>query len=329
MRFNLTSRKATILSIAFAAFLVVGAVAGPGLAADIDSETTDTTTQSALQAGDTVEDYDGTEQSDMALAVSATSTDPAVKIIDPDSGLTVHTFSADDLNQTDAVDTGSDGNADVWYFNATASQVNDAFQKVPITSGENQSVTVRIIDNATLDEQNQTMTNETVYLDGVTGRAVFPGTADSLSLATDGFQVLGFNLSVDENAEFEQDNVAINGSGSTIAVNVFDGEGADRFASAPDSADASSAGDWVWTTQLWVNEQPHRVFYEEAPDSMEDSDTYGVYLPSEDEVMVNVGDFYDGEDSVDVRVKGNDAYGTITRLMNFGAANALGSLSPI
>ena len=57
MRFSTPSRKATILSIALAAFLVVGAVASPGLAADIDSETTDTSTQSRLQAGDTVEDY--------------------------------------------------------------------------------------------------------------------------------------------------------------------------------------------------------------------------------------------------------------------------------
>ena len=328
MRFTLTSRKATILSIAFAAFLVVGAVAGPGLAADIDSETSDTSTQSALQAGDTVEDYNGSAQPDMGLAVSATSDNPEVQVIDPDTGIPVQTWSADDLNQTDAVDTGSDGNPDVWYFNATADEVNSAFQKVPITSGENQSVTIRIIDNASVDESSQTMTNETVYLDGVTGRAVFPGTSESLALATDGWQIAGFNLSVDKNAEFEQDSVAINGSGSTIAVNVFDDVGADRFATAPDSAGASSAGDWVWTTQLWVNENPHRVFYEEAPDSVEDSDTYGVYLPSEDEVMVNVGDSYDDEDSVDVRVKGNDAYGTITRLMNFGAANALGSLSP-
>jgi hypothetical protein len=314
--------KRSIGSIVLVVALVLSALTAGSMAATVDTETTVTATQSELTTGTTIVDYAGEPLANGDVEANVTSTDPAFRVIDGETGMVVDTFSGTDLNQTGSVDTGTDGNADAWYYRTN---VSEAFQKVPINAGENKTVAIKIVDDRTLDEANETYTWLNVTVDGVADRAIFAGTDDALTFDQDGWSVLGFDLSVDDNVEWEQTDVGVNGSGSTVSLRVTNATGADRFAT---SADGLSSGDWIWTSQLWINETPHKVYYESAPDDVDSSATYGVYDPTDDTVTAHLGDDYDGESYVDMRVVGNDAYDTLTRFQHFGVTNALGSLWP-
>ena len=311
-------------SIALVAVLITSFMGG-GMAAIIDQETSVTGTQSQLTSSSTVADYAGGPIANGSIEANVTSTDPAFRVIDAETGMTIDTLKGDDLNQTGSLDTGTDGNADAWYYRTN---VSDAFSMVPINSGENKTVAVRIVDNHTLDDQNETGTWLNVTVEGVNGRAVFAGMDSNLDLFRDeGYSIFGYSLFDNSRTTFEQSNVGINGTGSMVELDVWNDSAAEDFST---SATDMSSGDWIWTTQLWIEDtNAHKVYYEEAPDDVDNDTTYGVYKPSMNAVDVNVGEEYSDMDAVDVRIIGNQAYGLSERFNNFGWQNALGALNPL
>jgi hypothetical protein len=309
-------------SIALAALVVLSGLAvvatGGGLAATIDTETTDTSTQSDLTDSTVITDYNGSDPGYAFEASVQTQNDSEFRVLA--DGVVIETWGPTDLNQTGAIDTGSDGNADTWYYRASSSEVNSALQKVPIMSGENATVTFRAVDNATLSAENETYADANVTVDNVDGRIIFRGSAGAMTLEdAGGFEVFGLSiLDTSPIAELSEDNVAINGSGTTMTLSLTE-EGdntsiAERFSNPIDSA---SSGDVV-PMQLWVNNIPHQVYYESAPSDVDNSTTYGIFKPDSNEVTANIGDEYDGEDSVDVRFVGGQDFSLWTKAMNLG-----------
>lgn len=315
--FDTDSSIARIGVLATVALLLVsGAVMA---APTVDTETTDTTETSDLRDGDTVADFNASDTDQIrTLSFSVTSSmEPGVKAVDPDTGLTIRSWTND--SEAITYDTSASG-THYYDFNVNESALNN----MPIASGQNKTVTLRLIGNTSADDPQTT--NVTVYLDGVPGRTVrYVGAdAESLSLGTDGFSVAGFNFSVDPNAEIDSSSVAINGSDSTVTYHLADSEAADRF----DEAVASEAesGDWLLTQQLFIDSTAYKVYYQEAPDDVADGATYGVYKPGASDVVVHTGDDFADADSIDVRMVGNNAYGILTRIQAFGLEGLTGGV---
>lgn len=303
--------KRSVGSIALVAVLMLTAITAGGMAATL-------TSQSEVTGSTTVDNYDGSPLANGTVEGNVSSTDPAFRVIDAETDTVVETLKGDDLNQT------TDGGSYYHY----EGNVSDAFEQVPINAGESKTFAVEIVDNYTLDDANETSTFANVTVNGSTNRAVFAGTESNLDIVSDeGTEFFGFSLwGAEDMTTFEEDDVGINGSGSTVELDVWDDNASEDFAT---SAEDKSSGDWIWTTQLWIeDESAHKVYYESAPDDVDSDDTYGVYNPTTDSVDVNVGEQYEDDDNVDIRIVGNDAFSISERFNNFGIQNALGAFNP-
>lgn len=321
-----------VKSIGFALLVVFSAIGmvatAPAMAASVDSETTTTTTTSELTDGATVTKFNGSDTDQIAtLQASYATTKPEIQIIDPATGATIETFT----NASNPDYFTSTGGTGPYYFNTTFNESD--FGNVPMASGVNKSVTVRMIDNSSLaDPGSADMANITVYLENVDGRTILRGSAAAMDLESVGAGPFTLDLGVfgtKDIATYEESDVGVNGSGSTVTLDLTSEAGstntsvADRFSDGV--SDSASSGDWILSQQLFVNDEPQKVFYEEAPDSVDSTDTYGVYKPSSDEIVTNIGDEYDSN-SVDVRVIGNNAYGLTTRVLDFGVSGLTASI---
>lgn len=110
-------------------------------------------------------------------------------------------------------------------------------------------------------------------------------------------------------SEIDDDDVTVDGDKTTVYYKLANGTIHDPFDDA--TTDASSE-DWLIAQQLYVDGVPTKVFYDEAPDSVDDEDTYGVYNSDDEVVEINLGDEHSDADDVDVKLVGNNRYGPQT-----------------
>lgn len=291
---NLSNRKTAVLA---ALVMLVAAAAGGAAAAGVDNETTNTPPTSEVTDGTTITSFNASAQQNSTLTITVSSTNPAVRAINPATNNTVVTWlnTSTTMNQTYA-----DAANNTYYYNLTI-QHSD-LQYMPINSGQNKSVTLQIVDNETLDDKNETVHNITVYLDGVPGRTVKRVTSDDagedgpLTLGSNGYQPLGFSIGVDEYATYDAEDVPINGTNSTITVKYVNESTISRL-------DTTTEGlsDAAWASGVMVKADGtwYKTYVNSVPDSANTSRSYAIVDPSSNTVTFHAGDGFDGETQVD------------------------------
>jgi len=279
-----------------AVFMAIALAAGGALAAapTIDTETTNTTTTSDVTDGDTMAvGFDASADNHTWIEASSMTENGSMELIDPDSGAVVYDNSTPDA--TDA----TNGH---YAFNVT----HDELDNIPVESGANETYTLRLYNDTSVD--NPDTTNITVYIEGVEGRSVVYANeqtlGDNFDLDTDGFEIETLDLAVFDNefADTTAENVAINGSNSTVTVHYANSSAADRLDT---SVGDLAAGDWDKSTIVKVNDNAVKAYVNEAPDDVNESATYAVVDTSDNDVTAYTGDDYEGDTSVDVSVTAN------------------------
>jgi len=332
------------------ALVTVMLLSGMAFAAPaVDTETTDTTTESALTDGQNIATFNASETEELpTFQGSYDSANVAIEIVDPETGAVVERFE-NSTSTSDAYFQQTGVASGTYYFNTTFNESD--FAAVPMEASENKTVKIRLIGNTSADDPpttNFSITLENtderavVYAgDAVTGDSAPSGSTITAEFNEDvgafGVDALasipGFNTYDTFNVEGE--SVGVNGSDTDVYV-VYGSENASTaFSDALDRGQYFGAtdyeeGDWVKTYQLSVEETNYRVFNDETPED-EPEETYGVTTsvgPSDaDAIKVDLGDDAEDRTTVDVSSTANDAYGFIAaqgiRLRSWGLSMGL------
>jgi len=299
-----------------AMLVVVSMMTGGGMAAvGYDNETTNTATTSDIQGGETITSFNASTSDRKFIEITSDSSDPKLEVIDNDTGEVVETF---DSNHSAFEVTDSTNGHYAW--NVTYAQL---LGDVPVDANGTTTVDIKVYETETADTPNATAT---VTLEATNERTVVrtgESFTNSNSFETGQFiEVAGFNIAeslpvIDsaDKADIEQDNVAVDGDNTTVTYVLDDANASDPFDAAADSAGAEERLE----SQLWINGNPHAIYAEgEVPSDVDSNATYGVYDATSDEVTIHVGDDYADQTSLDVHMVGNDDYGLVTHLAEFG-----------
>lgn len=318
-----SSRKAANLLIVIGVVLSVLAPVGLAAAASpiVDTATTNTSTTSDIVDGTTITGFDANASNQSYFEAEFDSTDPAVRLKDPETGEVLRVYGSAAFNQTHS---GSQTNHYARNFS------HDEFQNVPMAPGENKSVTLVAVNNSTLSTPD--VTNVTVYLENVGDRSVIRvgstvASSQKFSLKEGQFVVETLNWSFGaKQATFDRSNVKIAGQGSTLRIAFANATAASRF---DDSAADAASGDAVLSTTLTAGDDPVLVYKDSAPSDLANDSTYAVYDSSEDALTVHFGSDFSGVNTTDIRVGANRGiFGALqTYQLQYVAAKAPG-LSP-
>jgi len=298
--------------VALVALLAVGAASG---AVTFDEEATNTATTSDVDSGVNAIAYNTSE--DIYLEFETEGTASGFNITDPESGeeLVSRNVSEDSVAQSYA-DLTTTPSTYYWETNVSIKK----FSGVEMEAGESKTFEVTIINDtrATATNPKTTTQNFTLENDGKRTFLVLEdsevgssGLAELASETTFGYQ-LPWNTDV---ATIDQ-SVPINGSGTTATIDVENSTVAERFASSSEGAESS---EWTMSTLATVDDEPVRVYADEAPDDV-DGETYIVHDTSSDELEIHFGDDVSGE-SADVWMVANK--GWTSQLQHYGLS-ALG-----
>jgi hypothetical protein len=296
--------------------LMVGAAAA---APAVDSETTATGTESALTDGASVADFNASDTDQLqTLQASYATTKPEIKVIDPETGNTIETFT----NASSPDYFTSTGGSGPYYFNTTFNESD--FAAMPMNAGENKSVTLRLIDNSSLDNPGSgDMTNVTVYLENTNERAVvYAGdqntgddvTGDVTGTFSEAKAPFGIEsltsvpyISAHDTYDVEAEGVDVNNT--DVYVVYGDDNGSDAFTTALNDRRSYESGDWNKYIRLNVDGSPAKVFQSSTPDDLEDNTTYGVTTevgPSNTEAVKVTGAATEDKDTIDLTTNVNN-----------------------
>jgi len=327
--------RRTALTLAMTAVVLVGA-SGVAMAAapSVDTEATDTATQSALNDGDTVTTFNASASVNIStLQASYDSTNPGIKIVDPETGDVIATYT-NSSNPDYFTETGSaSGNT---YYNTTFSEAD--FAAVPMSASENKSVTLRLINDTTVDDPD--VTNVTIFLENTDERAVVTA-SESFAGAdveeTDPSLLSSVLGAESENtSDVEADGVGVNGSQTTVYVVYHDDTVAEPYETAADNKSAwgglsstdYESGDMIGDHIVRVEETPYAIYSDSAPERVLDASgaTYAVYdtVDGEPAHRIELGDAADGESSLDIETAGNQELGFLESPETFGDSGWFG-----
>lgn len=315
-----TRRVGAIVAVAF--FVALAMLAAPGMAASptTDSETTDTSTTSDLTDGTVLNGWEANGDNYSWIEASYDSQNASVEIEDPDTGV-IHASNSS-MKQTAAVDTDASGTNDTWYYAWNMS--HSELETMPHGASENKSVTIRFINDTSLD--NPDTTEITVYLEAVDDRAVVyagdqaaAGNVAGLDAETENksSRLPDFLSSSDDSkTTIRADNVDLgnNASGTEVHVVAANTSDADTFSEAEDGGWFASygEGDYIPTHQLHLEGHKHAVFHSSAP--TEDLATGYTYaetstLGGHDAYTIHVDDDFEDQTTLDVKTVANEKYG--------------------
>lgn len=306
--------------------LMLGAPLTGSVTADVtgtDTEASDTSFQSEIQANDNVTDVTKNDSAVHSTTVTAenATTDPVMEIHGNNSEEIIHEnasmteVSADQpggsywngsFSEADVIDVERSPNENVtvvfWYYNnSTDDSVDHEINPVFLEFGDNRSVE-RVTDDD-VDESPDDMTL-TIHED-------------------DPREVFGANIPFTgkDRSTISAEDRSVNGSDSDVVLVLSNSTVEDDFdRAATDAASGdklSNAGLFSGRTKVLVESDDAivaaPVFYESVPDSVDDDTTYAVYdedFGGETSVVVNLGSEFDDADEVTVRAAGNVGIGT-------------------
>jgi hypothetical protein len=299
-----------------AVLLLVGVMMlAPAVSAAVptfDTESTDTTTTSDYSGGETITDFTANDSKHIYLEASGMTADGEFQFRDPDLNLSIYTNSS--LAATDSANN---------YYAANDSHA--ALKNFPMDSGENVTVTIRAVNDTTVDDPDTKDIN--ITLDNVDTRVVryvdtsqvsSESDSDALTqLDTDGFNVPLTDMSIfaDDFAKVQEDDVSVAGNDTTIRYHFANSSSATRF---DDRVSNLDSGVWQPAIVASVGGENLKVYADEAPDSVESGDSYGVYHADEDAIVFHLGDDYEDESTVDVSV--NSKAGWYAQFQAYGAS---------
>lgn len=320
----MTSKTIRVGAIGFAAMLVLTLGGGVVFAASptVDTEATETSSQSAVTDGHEVTDFNASGGNISTLQVDYDSDNPGIKIVDPDSGEVIK-YVTNKSNPSYFVET----NASADYYNTTFSESD--FAAVPMAASENKSVTLRLVNNTTHSAPDTT--NITIYLNNTDERAVIyagqaaeDGDAPTTTLDVENTTTWWGFGSERREATVEHDNLGVNGSATDVYVLYAD----DNASKAFDAADehgllgSNSDGDYIDYYQLRVDDDPQPVFLNAAPDNVLDDATYGhtTTVDGHSAIKTELGSDYEDASTLDIESHANDDYGWWTSQQVKGSA---------
>jgi len=308
MRFTNSKLIAALL-----AFLII--TTGAAAAATFDTETTDTGTQSDISgASTTVDLYPGNSSEALYVETDgATSSNLTLEITPAEAG----------------VDT-------VVYENSTPDTVNDSAGHYAW------NVTHDELEGIPRDESGG-MFNLSVYNDsggkilntevtfntpedqgavlwigaGGEGSSMTSLVADSVEMSTED------SWHSEKNVSTWSGYTTVNGSQSTLTVDVANDSTADAYASA---AEGVEDDEWMIASTVWINGIPHKVYKNELPDDVDSDQTTVVYDNDTEQMTVDLGSEYEGTSTVNVRATANEGYAFGELWSNFGVTDALSTL---
>ena len=306
---KLTTHKATVLAVVA---VLVAAMAGGALAAapSINTETTNTSSTSDLTDGDTQADNATTSTS---LNWSADSANSSVEITQ--DGRTLFTASPENYS---AVDTGSDGNPDLWYYNVSLADAGTDYDGLEAAANENVTLNVTLTNDTEVNDPDTT--NISYEFENGEERAFIAGTTDDTEVEADGgtfslSSVKFWQNDSDAGAARVTDSTTITTDTSTIEIDVQRTDAVDSFGAAADGADGLTL-----VAFANVNDQTVPVFVGSADAEWLDDDEAYVMLDESGETATveNANALVDSEsaEEIDVQLVGNEALGFLeTRSM--------------
>ena len=263
----------------------------------VDTETTETNTQSDLTDGTTINGFEANGSNETRVEAKFDSDKPKIEFQDPDTNEVLLTLDSDDLNET---------NSSQNYYGDNLS--HDEFSQFPMAPGENKSITVQFINNT--NPSNPDTTNITVYFENSQDRGVvYVGeslaSGNDVEIDSDGFTVLNRSFFANEYFRIEH-TVESGGSNATTTFALANTSVADRVSQSHEDA---TREEWVSSTLMTVDGEPVRVYDTTAPDDVANgSSTYAVYRSSTNEIVLHYRDDYSAGDQVDVVLNANKGY---------------------
>lgn len=224
------------------------------------------------------------------------------------------------------------------HYNATVdhSQLLDTEHAI----GENVTMNMTFVDNASLDDANQSVGAEQWYLEfdnSTTTEVVTTSDVDAGEIVTvtneSGFGVFGVSIFGADESEIETER-QVNGSNTDVYVAFSDSNVSEDFT---DATEGAAAGDKLSALSMSKNVMLVEsddgemaavpVYYQEAPDDVSEDDTYAVQqdVGGTEGVAVNLGSEFDDADSVTVTTVGSAGFTTfLTTYVRSSFSNAFG-----
>jgi len=303
------------------ALMLISAGAGGATAtvSNVDTSGTDATSStSEVQSGTNVHMNNTTGAVTYQVIATNATTDPVTKVVDNGSG-----YVAAENGSMANISVGSEGT----HFNATIEK--SALADVEHGIGENVTVEFRAFNNSSADTAD---VNTTAYLEFDNSTTVqniddSDVEAENVVTVTNNTGVLGTTIGPlgTTKADIETDDRKVNGSETDVVIALSNQSARDMF---DEGVSESSAGDKI--SKLWSgtrtvatisdgdgNKVAVPVFYEEAGDDVEESDTYAVYkeVGGTQSLVVNLGDSFEDSDEVSVNAIGSA--GASTMLLDY------------
>lgn len=305
MNFN-TTRSITVV---LAGLLVLSVVPMGGMA--VPSTDTAGTQQTEVTDGATYTTFNASGPIGW-LNATYDSNNVALEIIDPDTNEVVNRF----------------GNASSRWelYNTTSRGINlteSDFATMPMDANQNKSVTLRLIGNTSAD--NPPMTNLTIYLENTDERAVVhagsTATGDGGIAEVDEVETRGWSFwstSTENTTMLEADNVGVNGTATDVYVVYADETVAEPYETAAAnksvlwglSTSDYADGDQIKDQVGFVDGMAYGIYYNEVPEDADNAEDHTYYtwtsVNGESAHMINLGEDFEDETSVDVETIGND-----------------------
>ncbi|MFC4553540.1 MULTISPECIES: hypothetical protein [Halorussus] len=315
------------VALAIAALLVTGGMQG-ALAAkpSIDTETTNTTSTSEITDGSVIDVRNGANASDYhSIQYTADSENSKLKVT---------------LN-------GSKEGDAVFYANSSAEVVDSASNTYKVNFSEveladvprkvNQNVTLDFtIINNTAAANSDTTTIQVTLRNGANNSVVYVSDFDvedsnDIETFNKNTTIAGLTIpfTTKDYSQISDLDRNVNGSATDVTVVFGNGTVAEDYSNAV--ASDASEGDWLISQASLLSTTPVKVYNEEAPDSVSDGDSYGVYssdIGGQAGITYELGETFEDEDEVTVNSFGNKNYGfSYSLLKSFGALDAIKAAS--
>ena len=269
--FNINTRKSAIF-LALMVLLSAG-TAGVVMAAapTIDTETSNTSPQSDIVDAGTQTHNDTTSSS---LGWSADTPNSSVEIAHDGDTL----FEASPENYS-AVDSGTDGTLDLWYFNVSLADDGSDYDGLEVGAGEQVTLNVTITNDTEANDPDTT--NISYTFNNTESQALIasenPESEEDDDGFFSGFSTSSLNVFSSESDDEEDvgtvlstDSTTVTENTETVELDTLDSNLTDAYSASTSDA---NEGALIWDsyTQLSVDDEPQYVpvFYQSADDDVE------------------------------------------------------------
>lgn len=304
---NFKRGAATLFMVA----MVVGAALVGGFAGSAAAAEPTTESSSDIQDGTTWADYNASPDDNKLVEFNNTdAADGALVVWDPETGSTPSEAQKHlDLDNSSSEFESTATGADSYAFNITADQL----QTIPMEAGENKTVKFTIANQSDWDASDANLTTMDVTLDNTMERSVMyvgdyqieQGAYGIEQTDEDGF--LGVERFADRSTALDTTR-DIDGSNTTVYAFIANDTAANHYDSDFGSLDS---GDWTKDTLTQLDDENAVKNYASAlPDDLS-ADTSALKYDtsgSTDALVLELGDEYDGQSTLDVSVNSDPGF---------------------